>query len=304
MPDLARFDARSVSADDVGAAIDAHGYAIVTNLLEPAAVERLRGELAPHFGATRYGETGFLGGKTKRFNNLFMRAPTTRTMATHPLLLAVADRILLRWCARYQINYTGVMHLEPGETAQALHRDAFYYPFRNPGPITTFNSIWAATDFTAANGATRIIPGSHLWDEDRQPREAEVVAADMPAGSAIFYVHALIHGGGANTTAAPRTGIGLNFSLGWLRQQENQFLTLPPELAKTLPDQLQRLIGYDFGAPFLGAVDGQSPHALLEGPDAPRGPRNDPALERDYRERIFWLKAEPVPPPPGVVPTD
>ena len=113
----------------------------------------------------------------------------------------------------------------------------------------------------------------------------------------------LIHGGGANTTDAPRTGIGLNLSLGWLRQQENQFLTLPPDVARTLPDQLQRLIGYDFGAPFLGAVDGQSPHALLEGPDAPRGPRNDPALDRAYRERIHWLKTEAVPPPPGVVPT-
>ena len=304
MPELARFDARTATGDEGGEAVDRLGYAIVANMLDADGLARLGAELAPHFEATRFGETGFLGARTKRFNNLFMRAPTTRAMVTRPLLLGVADRVLLRWCARYQVNYTGVMHLEPGETAQALHRDAFYYPFRNPGPITTFNSIWAVSDFTAANGATRVVPGSHLWDEERQPRETEVVAAAMPAGSALLYVHALIHGGGANATDKPRTAIGLNFSLGWLRQQENQFLTLPPELAKTLPDRLQRLIGYDFGAPFLGAVDGQSPHALLEGPEAPRGPRNDPALDRAYREHVNWLKVEAVPPPPGVVPTE
>jgi hypothetical protein len=175
---------------------------------------------------------------------------------------------------------------------------------RNPGPVTQQGSLWAVTDFTAANGATRIVPGSHLWDEERQPHPDEVVAAEMPAGSAIIYAHNVIHGGGANQTDKPRTAVALNFSLGWLRQQENQFLTLPPEKAKELPEQLQRLIGYDFGAPFLGAVGGQNPHALLEEPGQDPGPRNDPELDRAYRERVHWLKAEAVPPPPGVLPTE
>jgi len=303
VPDLAVLDARATTAKEIAATMDREGYAVVTHMIGAEDVARLRAELAPHFEQTRYGETGFLGGKTKRFNNLFMRAPTTRKMILHPLLLGAADEILLRWCARYQVNYTGVMHLEPGETAQALHRDAFYYPFRNPGPVTTFNSIWAVSDFTAENGATRLVPGSHRWEEERQPRASDAIPAVMPAGSALLYPNMLIHGGGANTTDRPRTAIGLNLSLGWLRQQENQFLTLPPDVAKTLPEPLQRLIGYDFGAPFLGAVDGQSPHALLE-EGAVRGPRNDPALDRAYRERVLWLKTESVPPPPGVLPTE
>ncbi len=301
MSKLAIFDARSDGAAAIGAAVDAHGYAIVTGMLDPARIETLRGELAPHFDSARLGSTSFLGGKTRRFNNLFMRAPTTRDMILHPLLLAVADHVLLRWCARYQVNYTGVMHLEPGEKAQVLHRDAFYYPFRSPGPVTVLNSIWAVSDFTAENGATRFVSGSHLWEEERQPRESEIVAASMPAGSVFIYVNGLIHGGGGNETNRPRTGIGLNLSLGWLRQQENQYLTLSPEVAKTLPEKLQRLIGYDFGAPFLGAVDGANPHAVLEENAAPK--RYDDSLDRAYRERVRWLKVEAVPPPPGVVPT-
>ena len=304
MTKLVRFDARAASGEEVGRAIDVHGYAIVENMIGADGLASLRAELAPHFATQRTGETSFLGGRTKRFNNLFMRAPTTRRMVLHPILLGAADHILLPWCARYQVTYTGVMHLMPGEKAQALHRDAFFYPFRNPGPVLQQGSLWAVTDFTAANGATRIVPGSHLWEEERQPRADEIVPAAMPAGSALIYAHNLIHGGGANTTEAPRTAVALNFTLGWLRQQENQFLTLPPEKARELPDALQRLIGYDFGAPFMGAVDGQNPHALLEEPGGEPGPRNDPELDRAYRERVRWLRAEAVPPPPGVVPTE
>jgi len=304
MTHLARFDARKATGEEIGRSIDTVGYAIVENMLAKDDLEKLREELAPHFAATRTGETDFLGGKTKRFNNLFMRAPTTRKMVLHPLMLGAADHILLPWCARYHVTYTGVMHLMPGETAQALHRDAFFYPFRNPGPVTQQGALWAVTDFTAENGATRIIPGSHLWDEDRQPSQSETIPAEMPAGSTIIYANTLIHGGGANKSNAPRTAVALNFSLGWLRQQENQYLTLPPEKAKELPEQLQRLIGYDFGAPFLGAVGGQNPHALLEDPDQEPGLRNDPELDRAYRERVRWLKCEAVPPPKGVVPTE
>ena len=142
------------------------------------------------------------------------------------------------------------------------------------------------TDFSRENGATRIVPGSHLWEEERQPRVEEVIPVEMPAGSTIIYTHNLIHGGGANVTGEPRTAVAINFTLGWLRQQENQFLALPPEKARELPELLQRLVGYDFGAPFMGAVNGQNPHRLLEEPGGDPGPRNDPELDRAYRERV------------------
>ena len=304
MTTLARFDARRTDGEEVGRAIDEHGYAIVENMMSAGQVAALSAELAPHFATQKTGETSFLGAKTKRFNNLFMRAPTTREMVLHPVLLGTADHVLLRHAARYQVTYTGVMHLMPGETAQALHRDGFFYPFRNPGPVLQQGSLWAVTEFTADNGATRIVPGSHLWQEERRPEVHEIHAAEMPAGSALIYAHNVIHGGGANVTESPRTAVALNFTLGWLRQQENQFLTLPPDKARELPDALQRLIGYDFGAPFMGAVNGQSPHMLLEESTGEPGPRNDPALDRAYRERVQWLRAEAVPPPPGVVPTE
>ncbi|MDE0046337.1 MAG: phytanoyl-CoA dioxygenase family protein [bacterium] len=300
----ARFDARSTDGGEVGSAIERHGYAIVENMIDADELASLSGELDHELAGQATGESNFLGARTQRLNNLFMRAPTTRGMALHPVLLGAADHILLPWCARYQITYTGTMHLLPGETAQALHRDAFFYPFRNPGPITQQGSLWAVTEFTRENGATRIVPGSHQWDEERRPRADEIEVAEMAAGSAIIYAHSLIHGGGANATAQPRTAVAINLALGWLRQQENQFLTLPPDKARELPDQLQRLVGYDFGAPFMGAVNGRNPHHLLEEPGGPPGPRNDPELDRAYRERVHWLKCEVVPPPPGVLPTD
>ena len=304
MADPQRLDARTATRDAIGRGLDEGGYVIIENMMTTDDLAQLRGELEPHVETTKTGETDFLGGRTKRFNNLFMRAPTTRRMVLHPHLLTAADHLLLPWCARYHVTYTGVMHLMPDESAQALHRDAFFYPFRNPGPVTQQGSLWAVTDFTAENGATRVVPGSHRWEEERQPEPDEIIAAEMPAGSALIYAHNIIHGGGGNRTKLPRTAVALNFSLGWLRQQENQFLTLPPEKAKDLPEQLQRLIGYDFGAPFMGAVNGQNPHALLEEPGGEPGPRNDPELDRAYRERINWLKAEAVPPPPGVLPTE
>ncbi|MDA0218174.1 MAG: phytanoyl-CoA dioxygenase family protein, partial [Proteobacteria bacterium] len=184
MPQLARFDARTTDPQEVGRAIDVHGYAIVENMMTPDQLAALRAELEPHFATQKTGETAFLGARTKRFNNLFMRAPTTRQMVLHPVLLGAADHILLPHCARYQVTYTGVMHLMPGEKAQALHRDGFFYPFRNPGPVLQQGSLWAVTEFTADNGATRIVPGSHLWEEERAPRANEIFAAEMPAGSA------------------------------------------------------------------------------------------------------------------------
>ena len=265
MATLNTFDA-GVVADPLVAAIERDGYAIVREILDRETVARLSGELAPHLEATETGDPdAFFGSRTKRFGALLSRCPTTRDMVVHPLVLEVADRVLGPYCARYQVNYTGVMHIEPGESAQTMHRDTGLYPIQNPAPPLTLATMWAVTDFTAESGATRIVPGSHRWPDSRVPEPGEVGAAEMPAGSLMIYVGNMIHGGGANISNAARCGLALHYSLGWLRQEENQYLAVPMEEARSFTRQLQRLMGYDLGSVNLGFVDHKHPNDVLNG---------------------------------------
>ncbi len=280
------------SVDEIALAIDKDGYAIVRAVLDATTLQALGDELQPHIDSAELGGTAFLGNRTRRLVNLLTRSFACQQIAIHPLVLAIADRILLPYCARYQLGYTGVMHLEPGERAQTLHRDGRCYPFANPCPPLILATMWSLGDFTESNGCTRVVPGSHRWDDARQAGDAEVVAAEMPAGSVLLYTSGVLHGGGDNRSAQPRTGIALHYALGWLRQVENQYLVLPPEQAKTLPAKLQRLIGYDYGGPFLGLVNGGDPHQLLgDGPAT--GARTTDELEAAHaRIRPLRVKDE------------
>jgi ectoine hydroxylase-related dioxygenase (phytanoyl-CoA dioxygenase family) len=146
-----------------------------------------------------------------------------------------------------------VIRIQPSQGAQVLHRDRLAwggYLQRTIEP--QLNMIWAVTDFTKENGATRVVPGSHLWEDGRGAHEDEITYAEMKAGSVIVYTGSVIHSGGANVSAADRVGINITYSLGWLRQEENQYLSCPPEIAATLPGDLQRLIGYSMGSYALG----------------------------------------------------
>ena len=248
----------------------------------------------------------FLGDRTKRLGGLLRRSAAAQEMAVHPMVMALADAVLQPNCVRYQLNYSGIMHLLPGANAQELHRDGDLYPFRHPCPPMMMPTMWALTDFTADNGATMVVPGSHRWDQDRDPTADEIISAVMPAGSLLVYLGGTIHGGGANVSQSPlRTGLAFQYSLGWLRQEENQYLTNPPEIARTYPERLQRLIGYDYGGPYLGFVDGDSPQRLLHEPhDGPRNrtnPEVDALAARMNRHR--WGDLEPVPTPPQSAPT-
>ena len=86
----------------------------------------------------------------------------------------------------------------------------------------------------------------------------------MRAGSVLFYPGSLWHGGGANRTDRPRLGVILEYAASWLRQQENHLLAVPRELARTLPERLQELLGYNIRPPFIGYVDGRHPRRALE----------------------------------------
>ena len=265
MTGLQTFDAH-VSSDQLADSISDHGYAIVRNVLNKSTISALSAQLAPHLKAVNLGDPDpFFGDKTKRFGALLSRCPLTQDLLTHRLILDTADRVLGPYCVQYQVNFTGAMHLTPGETAQTMHRDTGFYPIQNPAPPLTLATMWAATDFTLENGATRIVPGSHLWNDERQPSDSEIVQAEMTAGSVLIYTGSLIHGGGANQSISPRSGVALHYSLGWLRQEENQYLAVPMEEVRTYPQDIQRLMGYDLATVNLGMVDQKHPNDVLNG---------------------------------------
>ena len=266
---LQAFDA-DVSPDQLAASIAEHGYAIVQDLLDEATIAELSDQLVPHLNAVNLGDPDpFFGHRTKRFGALLSRCPITQDMLTHWLILGTADRVLGPYCVQYQVNFTGAMHLAPGETTQIMHRDTGFYPIQNPAPPLTLATMWAATDFTLENGATRIVPGSHLWDDGRKPSESEIVQAEMAAGSVLIYTGGLIHGGGANKSNSPRSGVALHYSLGWLRQEENQYMAVPAEEVRTYPEKIQRLMGYDLATVNLGMVDQKHPNDVLNGTAGP-----------------------------------
>jgi len=283
--------------DELAGLIRRDGYAIVEEMA-PGVVARAKADLDTWIEGTPFGPGNFAGEFAKNVEGLVGKSDAAHELMIHDTVLALCDRVLLPNCVRYQLNYTGIMHLEPGTPAQELHRDGGIYPFRHPHPPTILAAMWACTDFTAENGATRLAPGSHLWDHDRQAREDEVIAAAMPAGSVLFYVGGVIHGGGANIANAKRTGIAIQYSLGWLRQEENLHFAVSPELARTLPDRLARLIGYEFGGPFLGFVHGDDPHRLIE--EVPLGERchTRPELDAASKElrRFSWGDVQATPP--------
>jgi len=265
MTALQTFDAY-VSSDQLADSISDHGYAIVRNVLNKSTISALSDQLAPHLKAANLGDPDpFFGDKTKRFGALLSRCPLTQDLLRHRLILDTADRVLGPYCVQYQVNFTGAMHLTPGETAQTMHRDTGFYPIQNPAPPLTLATMWAATDFTLENGATRIVPGSHLWNDERQPSDSEIVQAEMTAGSVLIYTGSLIHGGGANQSNSPRSGVALHYSLGWLRQEENQYLAVPMEEVRTYPQDIQRLMGYDLATVNLGMVDQKHPNDVLNG---------------------------------------
>ena len=149
---------------------------------------------------------------------------------------------------------------------QELHRDDLVYPLAHPSERqSVVTVIWALNDFSAANGATLVVPGSHRWDDERKPTLAEAVPAEMPRGSAVYILGSTYHAGGANRAGDARIGLLYGYCLGWLRQEQNQYLAVPPEIARTLPEALQRLIGYAVHEPFLGWHDLQDPIELLRG---------------------------------------
>ncbi len=226
---------------------------VIDGLLEPDDLAALRDELDPHFDATPYGRMNFHGCRTRRVGALIARSPMSGRLATHPLLLGLAEGFLGPYCDDFQLHLTQAVRIDPGETAQLLHRDRGVWGGYVSRKIETqLSTIWALDDFTAANGATCVVPGSQAWPADRVPESHEVVAAEMSAGSVLVYSGSVLHGGGANVSDGSRRAALLHYTLGWLRQEENQYLSCPAEVARLLDPKLRRLIGYQRGGRLLG----------------------------------------------------
>ncbi|MGE5597149.1 MAG: phytanoyl-CoA dioxygenase family protein [Hyphomicrobiales bacterium] len=249
----------SASVDDVCARLDADGYAIVEGVLSAEETRAKYDALRRVLDVTPGGRNDFEGFSTKRIYAFFAKTRAFDGPAIHPLVLGVLDRVL----GNYYLSAPQGIQIGPGETAQPLHRDDSVYPLPPPHPELVVNTMWALDDFTEANGATHVVPGSHRWTDRRPGPGDPAERAVMPAGSVMFFLGSVFHGGGANTTDRPRLGVILEYCAGWLRQQENQLLAVPRETVRQLPERLQELLGWGICPPFIGAVDGQHPRQLL-----------------------------------------
>jgi ectoine hydroxylase-related dioxygenase (phytanoyl-CoA dioxygenase family) len=256
---------------EIISAIERDGAVIVRDFIKPSHVEQMTSELGTYVQSKGLGawphpndsptEGSFAGANTKRIGGLAAKSSGFVELLCNPTMLACADHFVKPNCGSYYLNGTQLMVVGPGATPQHLHRDEGDWPhLHHPKPHLVINFMCALTDFTAANGATRIVPGSHKWSEhDRRPREHEITQAEMPRGSVLFYDGKIMHGAGANTTADQwRWGLWFAFCVGWLRQYENQFLAVPPPVARNLPKKAQELLGYKLHnpSPLQGGVIG------------------------------------------------
>jgi len=269
-----------LSFDDWRAQFDRDGYLIFKNVLSGEKLAEIRDALAPYLGRNIKGRNEFEGRDSNRVYALLAKGQVFAELVAHPLALAFAEADLGRDCL---LSACLAINLQPGETAQPWHFDDSHYQWPRPRPSLGVSTFWAITDTTESNGATEILPGSHLWAEDyidgavadedfsrSQKREGDpgarpdAMKAVMPAGSLMVAKGTLWHRGGANKSNEDRLVITPQYCPGWTRPLENMSLAVPPEKAKDLPVRVQELLGYSIHPPFMGYVDGRHPRRLLE----------------------------------------
>ena len=233
--------------------LDEDAGLIIDNFLSDQNLESIKNDLKPYLDVTRNGQDEFTGFETKRVGALMARSKTCQDLALDPLINQMAESFLGPHCESYQLHFTSAIQIGPGESSQILHRDRGVWGGYIPRKIETqFSTVWAINDFTKENGATQVVPGSHKWHKDREPLPEEIAYAEMKAGSVFIYTGSVLHGGGTNFTEQPRLGVFLHYAPSWLRQEENQYLSCPPEVAKNFSPELRSLIGYSKGGYVLG----------------------------------------------------
>jgi ectoine hydroxylase-related dioxygenase (phytanoyl-CoA dioxygenase family) len=250
-------------ADRHAAIIAEQGYTVIPDAVDTAEIDVLLADLDRLHDELRVepAGNGFEGHNTLRVYNLLVHGPRWQAIPVHPNVLPVVERVLDRGCL---ISSLSSIDIRPGEVAQPIHADDQLIPIPKPHPPTVCNTMWALTDFTDANGATRLVPGSHLAPANPDFGGAyDTIPAEMAKGSVLIWHGSLWHGGGANHTGERRVGIAMNYCAGYIRQQENQQLGVPAALVATFPKRLQQLVGYSIYSGLIGHIDKQDPRALL-----------------------------------------
>ena len=259
---LQRFD-NSTDTSIVIQALRRDGAVVVNNIVEHDVVDAIVNELRTPLNKDNLDAASvFDGNRTLRTSyGMLGNAPSAAKLVDHDLVIDVANDILLPHCSSYNIGSMTAIEIQPGESAQALHRDDSLYPIENAGMELLIGVMWALDDFTLENGGTRVVPGSHRFLRSwHLPDVSNWVSAEMPKGSALFYMGSTWHGGGANESDGPRLGLINTYSLGWLRQESNAFLDTPPEVAAKFEPRLRALLGYSAygsGDDTIGSSNGQ-----------------------------------------------
>jgi len=256
------------------------GYVVLHGMLTSAELDELRAALEPYLRDGMSGRNDFEGERTKRVYSLVGRGEPFERTVLHPRVLALLDRLLEH---NYLLTASQAICIYPGETPQPVHFDDTFYRIARPRKAVSVSTIWAVDDFTAENGGTDIIPGSHLWT-DEEVRDAyggplnqgapfsstppsltkQLVPLEMPAGSCVVFAGTLLHRGGQNRSRGTRSAFSNQYCEPWARQQENYFLSVPHERAAKMPRRLREMLGYSIHPPFMGQVAGRHPQKVLE----------------------------------------
>ena len=271
----------SAPVDEVVDVVERDGAVIIENFTDAGTLRGLREDVGPALDRQPEGDGRLVGEKTKLVPALARRTRHSFTIMRQPHFLGAARHFLQRpvraWLGEQrmefiptiQLGISRAIQIMPGVGIQALHRDDTSHLRTHPGPESRVQIMLAASEFTARNGATRVILGSHRWDDERPPREHEAVPAQMRPGSVLLWLGSTYHGAGANTSDAPRTGLSYAYDLGNLRQEENQYLSVPLDVVRRYPEDIQRLLGYEACPPMCGLYELNDPMLLLqdEAPD-------------------------------------
>jgi ectoine hydroxylase-related dioxygenase (phytanoyl-CoA dioxygenase family) len=247
------------------ARIETEGFTIIEDAIDRSLLDALAADLARLEAEldARPATNLFEGLKTVRIYNLLARGSIFAEVPVHPNVLPIVERVLDRGCL---VSSLSSIAIGPDETAQPVHADDMLIPLPRPHVPLVCNTMWALTDFTDENGATRVVPKSHLLDRAPELGQTyETIPAEMKRGSVLVFNGSIWHGGGANRTDKRRVGIAMNYCAGWVRQQENQQLGIPVEIARTFSPRLRKLVGYGIYRGLLGHIDKCSPVDILDG---------------------------------------